>query len=87
MRWANERGLGAFLLEARCEPAETRRRLAGREQDPERLSDAGVDFHTESMRNFEPTDEWPSDRRAIIHTDFPNWQAVLRDVLDRICRS
>jgi aminoglycoside phosphotransferase family enzyme/predicted kinase len=86
MRWANERGLGAFLLEARCDAAETRRRLLGREQDSERISDAGVDFHAESVRRFESTDEWPSDRRAVIHTDLPNWRATLADLLNRIDR-
>ncbi|MBW2287483.1 MAG: AAA family ATPase [Deltaproteobacteria bacterium] len=84
MRWANERGLDAFLLEARCEASETRRRLFEREQDPERISDAGVDFHAESTRRFEPTDEWPAERRALIRTDLPNWQATLRNLLERI---
>ncbi len=86
MHWADERGLDVFLLEARCESAETRRRLSEREQKPERISDAGVDFHAESVRGFESTDEWPADRRGIIRTDLPNWQATLDDVLNRICR-
>lgn len=84
MDWADERGVAAFLLEARCEAAETRRRLLEREREPGRISDAGVDFHAVSSRDFEPTDEWPSDRREVIHTDSANWRATLVEILDRI---
>jgi aminoglycoside phosphotransferase family enzyme/predicted kinase len=83
-RWADERGLNAALLEARCDNDETRRRLTRREQDPGRISDAGADFHTESMRRFEATDEWPRDRHEVLRTDQPNWRVTLGDALRRI---
>lgn len=84
MRWADDRGLKSFLLEARCDPDETRRRLQLRELDPERISDAGVDLHAQSTRNFEATDEWPSDRRQVVHTDRAGWQRTLDELLKRI---
>jgi len=84
LRWANQRGLPALLLEARCEAGETQRRLLEREQDPDRISDAGADFHAESMRRFETTDEWPADRHEIVRTDSPDWRAFLGEILDRV---
>lgn len=84
--WAEARGLPMLLLEARCDANETRRRLALREEDPSRVSDAGVAFHAESVRRFEPTDEWPGALRAVIHTDAADWRECLARAL-RVLRN
>jgi len=79
--FARERGLPVTLIEVTCDPAETRRRLAARERDPARISDAGADFYDVSVAAFEAPDEWPAKSRHRVATDAPDWREALRSAL------
>jgi predicted kinase len=76
-RWAAERSIPVRLIEVRCNEQETLRRLASRERDPSRISDAGPDFLAQSIQRNEPPDEWPDDDHVVVFTDRPDWRDSL----------
>jgi aminoglycoside phosphotransferase family enzyme/predicted kinase len=76
-RWAAERSVPVRLIEVRCNEQETLRRLASRERDPSRISDAGPDFLAQSDQRNEPPDEWPEDDHVVVFTDRPDWRDSL----------
>ncbi|MBW2228941.1 MAG: AAA family ATPase [Deltaproteobacteria bacterium] len=79
-RWAMEHRVPIHLVEARCHEAETLARLARRNQDPERISDAGPELYAESLRRWEPLDDWKPEHRSEIWTDRDDWRDSLRAV-------
>jgi predicted kinase len=75
--WAEDHGFTTLLVEVRCSPEEATRRLARRETAGRDPSDAGPSLHAWSVEYFEPTDEWPADRRIAVESDAPDWRATL----------
>jgi aminoglycoside phosphotransferase family enzyme/predicted kinase len=80
--FAGERGYPALLIEVRCSDAVALERLARRERDPDRISDAGPELFAESRRRFEAPSEWPPDDQLVVHNDSDAWQEALRADLD-----
>jgi aminoglycoside phosphotransferase family enzyme/predicted kinase len=83
-RWAAEHSLPIHLVQARCGEAETLARLALRERDPSRVSDAGPELYAESARRWEPLDEWKPDDHSEVFTDRDDWRDSLRAISARI---
>jgi aminoglycoside phosphotransferase family enzyme/predicted kinase len=72
-RWAEQRGLPLLLLEVRCSEAVALERLAARERDAARVSDAGPEFLAESIRRYEvPGERWAPHHR-VVRTDEGDW--------------
>jgi aminoglycoside phosphotransferase family enzyme/predicted kinase len=74
---AAELGSAAFLVEARCAADVARARLARRAAAGLDPSDAGPETYAPSARDYEPPDEWPADRRAVVETDRDDWRSGL----------
>ncbi len=77
-RFARQRGHPALLIEVQCDDAVALERLARREQDPHRVSDAGPQLFAESRRRFEAPSEWPRDDRLVVRNDADGWRETLR---------
>lgn len=81
-RLAQACGVPFLMLEARCADDVALERLARRERDPGRVSDAGPGFFAESRRRFEEiSDRDPKDYCAV-WTDHEDWRESLRARLD-----
>lgn len=85
-RGAFGRGLGApatdaLYLECRAPAAELARRVAERERDAGRVSDAGAAQVELQQQEFEPLDEVSSGHRILLRTDRPG-EEVVEDVED-----
>ncbi len=76
-RWAEERGVPSLLVELRCDPERTRRRLAARQAAGRDPSDAGPELLDWSLARFEATDDWPEASRHRVRTDEQGWERGL----------
>ena len=86
-RWAQAIGQRPLLIEVCCEQATILERLARRELDPERISDAGPEFLKVSAASFEAPDEWPEADHLVVWTDREDWRQRLRSgVADWVSR-
>ncbi|MBW1884275.1 MAG: AAA family ATPase, partial [Deltaproteobacteria bacterium] len=81
-RFAGERDHPALLIEVQCDDAVALERLARRERDPQRVSDAGPELFAESRRRFEAPSEWPRDDHLVVRNDADGWREALRDDLE-----
>ena len=80
--WAQQQSQRPLLVEVCCDEATTLLRLARRERDPARVSDAGPAFLSESARTFEAPEEWPEADHLVIWTNRDGWRESLRLALD-----
>jgi aminoglycoside phosphotransferase family enzyme/predicted kinase len=77
LRWAGAHRVPALLLETRCPPGVTLRRLARRAAAGRDPSEAGPGLYAWSSSRFEPPREWPTAWRRLLWTNRP-WRAALR---------
>jgi aminoglycoside phosphotransferase family enzyme/predicted kinase len=70
---AAELGAPVWLVEVRCSEAVARERLARRAREGRDPSDAGPERLASSLARFEPPDEWPAQRRRLVHSDGPHF--------------
>jgi aminoglycoside phosphotransferase family enzyme/predicted kinase len=80
--WAERRGLPVLLLDVRCRRAVALERLAAREGDARRVSDAGPEFLDESLRRYETPDAGWKSMQAVVRTDEESWREALTDALE-----
>jgi hypothetical protein len=80
-RWAEQRGLPLLLLEVRCSEPVALERLAARERDASRVSDAGPEFLAESIRRYEAPDERWAPYHRVVATDEGDWGGALEVAL------
>jgi aminoglycoside phosphotransferase family enzyme/predicted kinase len=79
--WAEANEQRPLLVEVCCARETIRARLARRERDPERVSDAGPDFLAVSARSFEAPDEWPESDHLVVWTDRADWREGVGDAV------
>jgi aminoglycoside phosphotransferase family enzyme/predicted kinase len=84
LRWARDRGVRAFFVEARCAGEVARERLRRRAAAADDASDADASLQRASASAFEPATEWPREARAAVATDEPDWGRRLLDVARRL---
>lgn len=75
--FAREQGFEAWLVHVRCDPQLARKRLQRRQAEGGDPSEAGPELLAPSLTRFEPPDEWPADRRAVVDTGRADWRGQL----------
>ena len=80
LAWASERGIPAYLVEARCAPEVAYGRLCAREKSADDPSDAGPSLYEWSANHFAAPVEWPEEDRARVDTDHESWEEVLAHI-------
>jgi uncharacterized protein len=82
--FAEAAGAPAWLVEVRCAEPVARERLARRARAGRDASDAGPELLARSLARFEPPDEWPAERRLVVQSDAPDFEAQLAAVAERV---
>lgn len=76
-----------ILVEVEAAPDLARKRLAERRERGVDASDAGPELLEQSLKSYEPPEEWPQPDRFHLRTDQPAWQTTLGDVVERVSGS
>ena len=76
--FARSRGLPVLIVESRSSPARTIQRLEDRARGAEDPSDAGPDFHAESVAGFAQVEESEEAAHIVVDTELPSWRDDLQ---------